>query len=425
MNIIIFSLLVLGIASTSYANPQPVSVVRDTQLISSPTRLKQVLLKKTPISKDKLTQALLMYISPVSGKPDIELISLLLQNGADVNARATIYRIETMTNNGFKEGETQQFDVMFLQEPRDHANIQAARKTSNVGQVGPGDTPLLYAVKEDNPNLDLIKLLIDHKADVNAVDNQNFSVLFYALKSTPLVNLLLDNGAGMKKTGAYQGDAIIVAIKQKPSLDLITALVNHGANVNACDGYGRPVLFYAVTYPEIVKLLINKGADARVITCKGHMVPASLLIQAVKEHASMDVINLFIDQKIDLNIVEKEKTALHYALYDYDLTKFLLEHGIDPNKGQPIILTALTMNASTQLLDLLLSHHANIDAQNTTGGTALMYAADMNNKQSVQFLLARDANPNITDKDGINALGRAYKKGYTSIIRILEPVTKD
>jgi len=57
-----------------------------------------------------------------------------------------------------------------------------------------------------------------------------------------------------------------------------------------------------------------------------------------------------------------------------------------------------TFGASTSLIDILLSHGANIHAVENHGMTALHYACFLGNLRAVRALLRRGADPNVTEK---------------------------
>ena len=108
-----------------------------------------------------------------------------------------------------------------------------------------GNTPLHLAAKY-NKNPEVVKLLIEKGAKVNARDNEDATPLHYAVRNSNL--------------GATE---LLLAEKK--------------VNINARDKpHGETPLHYAVSYavgdrtnPEIVKLLIKKGADVKAENKRG------------------------------------------------------------------------------------------------------------------------------------------------------------
>jgi len=69
------------------------------------------------------------------------------------------------------------------------------RKGANVNQVIDSETPIIFAVKTEK--YIAAEVLIENKADVNKIDNQNKTCLVYAIEANDLAmtRLLLENGA--------------------------------------------------------------------------------------------------------------------------------------------------------------------------------------------------------------------------------------
>lgn len=110
---------------------------------------------------------------------------------------------------------------------------------------------------------EVVQLLIDKGADVNAKDN---------LGNTPLIlasgkglygaaKLLIDSGANVNAKKHDRNSALSEACKQG-SYYVAELLIKNGADVNAKDSEGRPPIFWASfqKFTEISKLLIKNGA---------------------------------------------------------------------------------------------------------------------------------------------------------------------
>ncbi|MGH7144873.1 MAG: ankyrin repeat domain-containing protein [Planctomycetota bacterium] len=147
-----------------------------------------------------------LYMAIAPDKPDPELVAALLSKGAEINAGSTF--------------------VAF--NPR----------SEPVGQLA---TPLNEAVAKGD--LDMVKLLVDHGADVNAVDLDA-----HAGNCGP-VPLLGETPLGMA-----------VALDQK---DIASYLIDHDANIEAPDFLGLHPLHVAVLADkkDMVDLLLAHHAD--------------------------------------------------------------------------------------------------------------------------------------------------------------------
>ena len=141
---------------------------------------------------------------------DVNVVSLLLKQGANVNFR---YR-DTGCGNEYHNGTT----------------------------------PLHNAVKCGNE--EIVKLLISYGADVNAVNSQGETPLMQASSgSSKLVEILLDNGADLNKrvsSGSSEGATLLHSAAQAGNYDLIKSLLSKGFNINAKDNKGYTPLHYTI-----------------------------------------------------------------------------------------------------------------------------------------------------------------------------------
>lgn len=123
----------------------------------------------------------------------------------------------------------------------------------------------------------------------------------------------------------------------------------------------------------------------------------------------------------------KANEALIAAILEdsVDGLKAALATGADPNarneKGTPAIYLVAFRGPfhREELLDLLLSRKAKVDATNAEGQTALLAAAHSDRKELVAKLLAAGANPNARARDGSTALMFAADAGAWTVVEVL------
>ena len=177
-----------------------------------------------------------------------------------------------------------------------------------IGKVG-SPTPLHMAARRTTP--EIIRLLIDAGADVNAV------TAFAGL--TPLHGAVAENST-----------------KEEDQPENVRALIEGGANVNAQiasdsknpDGKGITALHFAVHSVEIVKILIDAGADIHLADDVHGIQPIHFAAQGVPE-----VMQIFLDLGVSIETKDKDgQTPLHYATHRRhpEIVNFLLDAGADP-----------------------------------------------------------------------------------------------
>jgi|WetSurMetagenome_2_1015567.scaffolds.fasta_scaffold32982_3 ankyrin repeat protein len=144
-------------------------------------------------------------------------------------------------------------------------------------QDSTGDTPLHLAVMKDHK--DMVKLLIDNKADINASITahvreiihksipgfKSSTMLYFDIGATPLhlaaasghkdiVELLLAHGADVNAIDGDDGWTPLHWAANGGHKDAAELLLANKADINAKDGYGRTPLYYAAGNKRI-----NKG----------------------------------------------------------------------------------------------------------------------------------------------------------------------
>jgi uncharacterized protein len=228
---------------------------------------------------------------------------------------------------------------------------------------------------------------------------------------------------------AAQGDGstpLLWAVYQVDH-ELVKALLAHGANPNTRNALGATPLGEAVDLadPEMVRLLLNARANPN----QGNQDNQTPLMVAART-GSLPVVELLVKAGATVNVREdtREQTALMWAIGANSgaVTGFLIKHGAEVDVrsavndwGNQITsepraqyrptggLTPLLYAVRSGCLDcvkLLLKAGANIDRPTPDGITPLMNAIDNQQYEIANYLLDRQANPNLFDWWGRSAL---------------------
>ena len=134
---------------------------------------------------------------------------------------------------------------------------------ADVNAVVPGDgTPLLVAAREGHR--DLVRLLLDRGADANiGVDGDGNALIMAAREGhRDIVTMLLDRGADVNAGVPGDGNALIMAAREG-HLDIVTMLLDRGALIDEVVPGDENALISASGDGDldVVRLLVGRGAN--------------------------------------------------------------------------------------------------------------------------------------------------------------------
>ena len=180
-----------------------------------------------------------------------------------------------------------------------------------------GRTALHYAARYSK-HYHCLKLLIENGADVNTIDNSGMS---------PLYATLFD--VSYYYNSRFTKDPTVIKKKVKT----IKLLLQSGADVKA-KGPRLPAIFYAVENYEILKLMVEAGANImeennfNYMDSRGKETP----LHWAAQNGTLEVVQYLIVKGANINAIDNFGwTPLHYAIFsgNTEIVKFLLSKGID------------------------------------------------------------------------------------------------
>ena len=189
-----------------------------------------------------------------------------------------------------------------------HAPIVEVLLAHGAAVHGPGvyRTPLQQACYEIKTNKDIVKLLLEHGADVDGMTADNMM--------TPLTK----------------------ACSSDENLDIIQLLLNAGAHVNGGDADTAP-LHCATLFRNIksIELLIDAGADVNIKSAEEYAIlpTGSTPLHVAATEGHLDCLNILLAAGADHNSVNaRGETPLYGAawLSSVDVINALLAAGCDP-----------------------------------------------------------------------------------------------
>ncbi|XP_020297140.1 uncharacterized protein LOC109861755 isoform X2 [Pseudomyrmex gracilis] len=161
------------------------------------------------------------------------------------------------------------------------------------------NTPLHFAVL--NGDIEIVKMLLDRRANVNATTWQGTTPLHYAIenKKIEIAELLLNHGANVNASTKNGNTPLFLAVK-RGHVDAVKMLMDRGSNVNAETWNGTTLLHYAIVTNEIkiAELLLNHGVNVNASTTSGN----TPLYFAVKNRHVKGV-TMLLDRDANINSI--------------------------------------------------------------------------------------------------------------------------
>ncbi|XP_057319236.1 putative ankyrin repeat protein RF_0381 [Microplitis mediator] len=390
-----------------------------------------------PLAADELVPPLHMAVI----KNNFEIFDDLINDGADINGsfwektpleiavrrgykKMTELLVKNEANVNLKNGD----NILKVAVEKD--NFELVRILVDAGAYVNYGLPLNQAIKNNNyeivkylianganvisantfitgarritPLRKLVRLLFEHKADVNdrpfspepaclttAIENDNVEIF----------QLLLDAGANIHEFH-YEKSLIFMAV-DKNSYEITKHLINHGADVNTC--FDNKTLLYRAVENEnerIVELLIANKVDVNKIVEETYSLRSfpTALYKAV-EIGNLNIVKILVNaSNIDVDLSDYFKDRpLHEAIRNknYEITKCLLEHGAKINtKDYNNTLDYAINNGNKEIVQLLIDNKVKID---NFWGSPCVAAVEKNNFEILEILIH-------TNEAGVNPL---------------------
>lgn len=219
---------------------------------------------------------------------------------------------------------------------------------------------------------------------------------------------------------------------RKKNLKKVRYSITAGANVNEIEDNdaGKTLLHVAVETGsvEIIKLLLDAGADVKIKDAQGQ----SVLNGAFKKESSFRAITLLAKAGADLKDCRDAKgnTIIHHAarINSIKFVKYLLSEKINEVDVKnfydetPLHLAAkhCVNDSHYDTIELLLKNGADVNAVNATdGSTPLHCLIENSNFKSIQLLLSHGADVNIKNSKEKIPLFLAVTLNHVNVVKLL------
>lgn len=263
-------------------------------------------------AKDSNNTTPLLYASKGGS---LEIVQYLIKNGADINditkrgKDCLVYAVDYLN-----------YDVIdFL------LNYGVLKKSKNIHAH---KFALMIAAAKGNVNI--IKLFIEHKVNLNVSDEQGKTPLMISLNTRDLevVKLFLENGVNVNAKD-NEGKTALMICCAIGIQEIIKCLIEYNANVDSIDNKSGNMLLYAIEggcleYVKTFHKKYNQDINSRyeddntntlMIACNG---------------GYFEIVRYLVENGVDVNAVNKEgDTALNIAYFNshVDIVNYLKFNG--------------------------------------------------------------------------------------------------
>ena len=307
-----------------------------------------------------------------------------------------------------------------------------------------GYRPLHYGVMQTRPVV--LALLLDAGADPDAVNNQAKTPLDLAISGSKdeIIDLLLEAGASVDppvegihllawnnevigvKLHIYAGTDIdqsdefgnipLLLAVEKGHIGVLELLIKHEANLEISDpdGFTPLIMSAELNHPELLQILLDAGAD---IEAEDKAERTALDWAIIMQSTDVETILRVIDAP---SSAEKSFIAA-IQTNNIDAVKALLENGADVNEPAYTTKTPLhyaSHSRNKEILTLMMTEGADLEAKTEQGFTPLFYAVGFN-LDNCRILLEAGADVDGIDNWKRTNLNVAAAQGLTEVAAIL------
>ena len=306
--------------------------------------------------------------------------------------------------------------------------VEVRQSRSVNAQGGRYDFPIMAAAVVDNN--EMLRLLLEHKADPNKAGKKYRHALFAAVDNSnvPAIEMLLENGA-MSSTTDDSSFRIFGALLRKAVMKGQTSIVKLlllnrealAANI-PITGLNSDIVNFAVrrTDNEIFKLLIKFRAIGL-----GHERGLNLALELAISESKGDLVCIMLDGIADLTVLGGACKSLLFKAIRFgqeNTIRMLLDRGADVNMSDSdgyTVLHAASDNGNETIVRMLLDRGADVNMSDSAGRTGLYIASGRGYETIVRLLLENGANVNTSDSTRRTGLHIASGRGYETVVRIL------
>ncbi|KAK5992942.1 Ankyrin-R [Cladobotryum mycophilum] len=308
-----------------------------------------------------------------------------------------------------------------------------------------GRTSLFYACRDGYK--DCVKILLEHKAKIYTFSDGETELSVTISEYPDISCMLLDADVNPLEYPAKDLDTpLLQACVRENHVNVLKMLLVHDIPVNEVDKDGKTALHWinASTTVPVVRLLVNRGA-ARDKPNAEKQTPLLVAIQC----DNAEVAKYLISMGANINAhIGRHGSVLHFACYQSsaEMVRLLVEEGADVNRNDPGIngtplhaalrhleqsssqwgspLSVASLCADLEVVENLFHRGADVNAEDKMGRRPIHFAL-YRTLDYVQRLIDAGADLNSIDRMKRNALYFAVVSGRLDVVRYVLAHNKD
>ncbi|KAL9943972.1 hypothetical protein ACHAO3_008768 [Verticillium nonalfalfae] len=338
-----------------------------------------------------------------------KIVALLLSKGADANANGP---------SGC---------ALYLAARGGHVDVcKMLLENGAVANVSTTEFASPLSVAVETGKLELVQLLLDHGAEIEAVfkgtgdDDTKDTPLTIAARQglTEIVELLLERGANPNH---YEGDLDppLYLASWRGHVLIVKMLLEKGADPNAqLDGQDWTAVHAAYDNPEAMRLLLAKGGDPDRVADS-----STALLLAVRWD-NLGTLKAVLERSPRPNLEaedDEHMTALCRACQSSsddapEMIRALLDEGADPNHGAGTDNLPLHHCLKQEAcLQALLESRPQLDAKDSQGDSALHLIPLLATGNVLRKLVMGGADIEAVNNGGLTPLAKAVKSPFNDV----------
>jgi ankyrin repeat protein len=268
-----------------------------------------------------------------------------------------------------------------------------------------GLTPVMCAYEPE-----FMKMLIDRGVNIHAIDGQGRSVLYHHAQTIETARILVEKGARPQRDEPIAMHAIR---GDYPCFDCAYLLLDNGVDLEARDRHGATLLMDAIGMDELkfVNNLLARGADVKAVDLDGNT--------PLHKAGFVEYAELLLAKGVYVDARNKAgQTPLMVAKH-VKIAEVLIRSGAQVNAQDNEGNTPLIKSGDVEMTQLLLKNRADTNARNKKGHTALTTAAERGDSLSATLLVRSGIDINARTLTGDTALSIAVRKKDAAIADLL------